>query len=106
MLVIAGCDSGFRVGSRCISEHTENTGLILGLANRSAEQLRIRWDVSETDDTQNPNPDSTLKTLNVVENETFNLEKFGNVDSDTINELSRLIDMDGQSKNQIIEGRV
>ena len=101
-MVIAGCDRGFRVGSRCQSDHAEKTGLVLGLANRSTEQLRIRWD-SETDsESQGPLPEANLKNLKMIEEETFNLEKFGKIDVDIISELSRIVDYD-PNKNPVLD---
>ena len=99
-MVISGCDGGFRVGSRCQSEDSEKCGLILGLANRVGDQLRIRWDSSDPcESDQAPSPEANLKSLKSISERPFNLEKFGKVDESVIVNLSRLIDLDpGQIK--------
>lgn len=83
------------MGSRCQSEDSEKTGLILGLANRTGDQLRIRWDSSEaTESDQAPAPEANLKSLKPLSERPFNLEKFGKVDENVIFNLSRLIDLE------------
>ena len=59
--------------------------------NRSTGQIRVQWDTTEFDANQ-PLPDTHLKALRASQNDSFDLEQFGEIDPDTILSLFRLVE--------------
>ncbi|CBY39294.1 unnamed protein product [Oikopleura dioica] len=59
--------------------------------NRSTGQIRVQWDTTEFEANQ-PLPDTHLKALRASQNDSFDLEQFGDIDPDTILSLFRLVE--------------